>query len=213
MADTMTAAAATPTKGTKAKSAKPKKPKSATNHPKYVEMTVAAINALKERNGSSRQAILKYIMSHYSVGKDPKVVNTHLKMALKRGVASGVLKHAKGQGASGSFRVTGEKKPVVKRAAITAKPAKKPATAEKKVKKVKAEKVKKPKVKTEKKKVSAAVKPKKEKKVKSPKKSVEKKKSVKAKKPKSPKKSSSEKKKAAKPKKIKKAKSPKKGKK
>ena len=30
-------------------------------HPKYSEMIAAAIVALKERNGSSRQAIVKYI--------------------------------------------------------------------------------------------------------------------------------------------------------
>jgi hypothetical protein len=39
--------------------AKPKKPAA---HPKYSEMVGKAIAALKERGGSSRQAILKYIM-------------------------------------------------------------------------------------------------------------------------------------------------------
>jgi hypothetical protein len=38
--------------------AKPKKPAA---HPKYSEMVDKAISALKERGGSSRQAILKYI--------------------------------------------------------------------------------------------------------------------------------------------------------
>jgi hypothetical protein len=45
-------------------------------------MVVAAIKALKERTGSSRQAILKYIMSNYNVGKDEKSVNTHLKVCV-----------------------------------------------------------------------------------------------------------------------------------
>ena len=40
--------------------AKPKKPAA---HPKYSEMFGKAIAALKERGGSSRQAILKYIMA------------------------------------------------------------------------------------------------------------------------------------------------------
>jgi hypothetical protein len=40
--------------------AKHKKPAA---HPKYSEMVGKAIAALKERGGSSRQAILKYIMS------------------------------------------------------------------------------------------------------------------------------------------------------
>jgi hypothetical protein len=40
--------------------AKPKKPAA---HPKYSEMVGKAIAALKERGGSSRQTILKYIMA------------------------------------------------------------------------------------------------------------------------------------------------------
>jgi hypothetical protein len=44
--------------------AKPKKPAA---HPKYSEMVGKAIAALKERGGSSRQAILKYIMANFNV--------------------------------------------------------------------------------------------------------------------------------------------------
>jgi hypothetical protein len=33
---------------------------------------------LKERGGSSRQAILKYIMANFNVGKDAKTVNVHI---------------------------------------------------------------------------------------------------------------------------------------
>ena len=51
MADT-----ASPAK--KVKKAAPKKP---ADHPKYIDMITAAISALKERTGSSRQAIVKYI--------------------------------------------------------------------------------------------------------------------------------------------------------
>ena len=99
--------------------AKPKKP---AEHPKYIDMIKAAIGALKERTGSSRQAISKYISANYKVGDNSDV---HLKMALKRGVASGALVQAKGTGASGSFKlakvVAPKKKPAAK------KPAKKPA--------------------------------------------------------------------------------------
>lgn len=66
--------------------------------------------ALKEHKGSSRQAILKYIMATYNVGNDLKGINSRLKVALKRGVTTGALKQSKGTGAAGSFRV-GEKKP------------------------------------------------------------------------------------------------------
>lgn len=106
-----------------------KKKKVPSNHPKYLEMAVSAIGALQERNGSSRQAIHKYIMGKYNVGKDPKVVNTHLKMALKRGVSTGVLKHVKGQGASGSFRLSVEKKAATEKSKTTvSKPKPKPKT-------------------------------------------------------------------------------------
>ena len=56
--------------------AKPKKPAA---HPKYSEMVGKAIAALKERGGSSRQAILKYIMANFNVGKDAKmfILNSH----------------------------------------------------------------------------------------------------------------------------------------
>ena len=85
------------------KSSVKKKP---AEHPPYSEMIKAAILALKERNGSSRQAIEKYIKANYKVGE----VGSHLKMALKRGVTSGKFVHTKGVGASGSFKVAKEEK-------------------------------------------------------------------------------------------------------
>ena len=126
------------TKSPKKKAAaKPKKP---ADHPPYLEMTKAAISNLKERNGSSRQAIEKYIKANYKVDE----VGGHLKMALKRAVANGKLLHTKGVGASGSFKLPKEekkpkKKPAAKKPA--AKP-KKPAAA-KKSKKPAVKKVKK----------------------------------------------------------------------
>ena len=113
----------------KKKSSKPKKP---ADHPPYSEMIKAAIVALKERGGSSRQAIEKYIKANYKVGE----VGPHLKTALKRGVAGGKLVHTKGVGASGSFKVPKEEKKAPK------KPAKKPKkpAAKKAVKKPAAKK-------------------------------------------------------------------------
>lgn len=107
----MSAVAQAKTKGKK----KPSKPAA---HPTYVEMISAAICALKERGGSSKQAILKYITAHYKVGDG---ANVHLKQALRKGVASGVFKQPKGKGASGSFKLA--EKP---------KKAKKPKTPKKK---------------------------------------------------------------------------------
>ena len=110
------------------KKAAPKKP---ADHPKYIDMVTAAITALKERTGSSRQAIEKYNKANYKVGDN---VGTHLKMALKRGVASGALAQPKGTGASGSFKVVKKAEPKKPKAKKPAKPktpkkkaAKKPA--------------------------------------------------------------------------------------
>jgi len=91
------------------KSLEIKKSKSPANHPQYNVMVGNAIQALKEHKGSSRQAILKYIMANFKVGNDAKLVNTKIKSALKRGLKSGQLKHSKGTGATGSFRL-GDKK-------------------------------------------------------------------------------------------------------
>ena len=82
-----TAVVATPKK--KVAASKPKKP---SPPPKYTDMIAASLGSLKERGGSSRQAILKYISSHYDVGKDERVVNQHLEMALRVGVRNGSLK-------------------------------------------------------------------------------------------------------------------------
>jgi len=105
-----------------AKKAAPKKP---AEHPKYIDMIVAAITALKERTGSSRQAIVKYIKANYKVGDGSDV---HVKMALKRGVASGALAQPKGTGASGSFKVVKKAEPKKKKPAAKKPAAKKPAS-------------------------------------------------------------------------------------
>ena len=123
---------------------KPTAPNKPAEHPPYADMIIAAILALKERNGSSRQAIEKYIKANYRVGE----VGPHLKMALKRGVTSGKFVHTKGVGASGSFKVAKEekkekkpkKKPAAKKSAAkpkkpTAKKAAKKPAAKKTAKK------------------------------------------------------------------------------
>ena len=56
-------------------------------------MISEAIKALKERSGSSRQAIVKYIVSNYKI--DEKTANTQVKLSLKREVESGSLKQVK----------------------------------------------------------------------------------------------------------------------
>ncbi|XP_064595764.1 histone H1-delta-like [Liolophura sinensis] len=113
------------------KTTKPKKP---AEHPKYSEMVVAALKDLKERGGSSRSKILKYIVTNYKVG-DEKTVNTHLKLALKSGVQSGMLKQTKGTGATGSFKLgeAAKKAPTKPKKPATKKPATKKTKSPKKV--------------------------------------------------------------------------------
>lgn len=82
---------------------KQSKKSSTPSHPKFIEMISEAIESQKERTGSSRQAILKYIVTNYPV--DQKTANQHVKVALKNGVKTGQLKQAKGVGASGSFKL------------------------------------------------------------------------------------------------------------
>lgn len=94
MVDTA-APAATP-KAQKTPKKKVSKPKKPATHPKYNEMIAQALGALKERGGSSRQAILKYIIKNFNVGNNTNVLNSHLKLALKAGVKNDSLKQTKG---------------------------------------------------------------------------------------------------------------------
>jgi histone H1/5 len=85
------------------------KPKATASHPTFREMILEAIKKQAERSGSSRQAIVKYVMANFGI--DEKAANQHTRVALKAGVKQGWLKQAKGVGASGSFRVGEVAKP------------------------------------------------------------------------------------------------------
>jgi len=160
----------------------PKAAKTAPSHPTYAAMVKAAIKHLKEKNGSSKQAILKYIMINYKLGSNAVQINSRLRSALIRGVAKKLFTQPKGVGANGRFRVS-EAAPKVKKAPKAKKPTAK-KTGEKKVK-------------SPKKKVTKA---------KTAKKAASPKKAKAPKKAKSPKKPKAVKPKAAKPKSPKKAK-------
>merc|ERR1712078_799548 len=110
--------------------AAPKKAKAPAAHPKYSVMIAAAITALKDRTGSSRQAILKYICANYKV--DAAKAAVQIRLALKRGVAKGALKMARASGkGAGSYKVVKVEKP--KKVKKAKKPkAKKPKKAAKK---------------------------------------------------------------------------------
>lgn len=155
MADSATAS----TPAAPAAAASPKKPKATSKkprvkpaHPRTSEMVHAAIKNLKERGGSSLQAIKKYISANYKVDADK--LAPFIKKYLKTAVTSGALVQTKGKGASGSFKLSsadkgGEtKKPAAPAAAAagkksaTKKPASKKSTAAAKPAKAKAPKKK-----------------------------------------------------------------------
>lgn len=80
------------------KAKKAAKPKAPAAHPTYKVMVSAAIAALKEKKGSSRQGIIKYVAANYKLeGTDSKKVNTHVKAALVRGLKAGIFKNSKGK--------------------------------------------------------------------------------------------------------------------
>ena len=126
----MTAAAAPKAK----KVAKPKAPAAP---PPYAAMIKAAIKALGDKKGSSRQAILKYICANYKV--DAAKAGSRVRIALKKLVTSKaiVAAAAAGKKGAGSFKLPAKepkptpakaKKPKAKKAKAPAKPkAKAPA--------------------------------------------------------------------------------------
>merc|ERR1711892_1597829 len=122
-----------------------KAPKAPAAHPKYSVMIAAAITELKDRTGSSRQAILKHVVANNKV--DAAKAAVQVRLALKRGVVKGALKMARASGkGAGSFKLV-----------KVVKPKKVKKAKAKKVKKVK--KAKKPAAKKAKKPKKAAKKP------------------------------------------------------
>lgn len=67
--------AGSPKRMKKAGSAKTKSAKVPSSHPPYMNMIKSSISALKETKGSSRAAILKYIIQNYKVGGNLAVVS------------------------------------------------------------------------------------------------------------------------------------------
>ncbi|XP_073973428.1 histone H1-like [Rhodnius prolixus] len=118
--------AATVKKGGKAvKAAGGKKKKShwKATHPPTSEMVVAALKDLKEHNGSSLQAIKKYISLNYFL--DAEKISFYIRKYIKAAVDAGTIVQTKGKGASGSFKMAagGERKLTAKPRKATSQPA------------------------------------------------------------------------------------------
>lgn len=111
--------------------------KPSSNLPTYQEMIKEAILVRKERGGSSRQAIQKYITDTYG-----KCTKHCLNMALKKGVGSTSIIQVKGVGASGSFKLAAKDKkpatPKVKKTAVKKTASSKKSTPKKTATKKKA---------------------------------------------------------------------------
>merc|ERR1711997_1113824 len=120
--NTYTMADAAPAK----KVVKAKKVAKPAAHPPFKAMILTAIKALKERGGSSRQAILKYVVANNKV--DAAKAAGPLKLALRKALAAGTIVKAKAAGkGAGKFKAGKVEKP--KKVKKVKKPkAKKPAT-------------------------------------------------------------------------------------
>jgi len=94
-------------KASKAKAKSQQKKVSA--RPPTSEMVTAAIKELKDRKGSSFQAIKKYVVSTYKV--DGEKVAPFIKRYLKTAVSAGAVVQTKGKGATGSFKLSTDSKP------------------------------------------------------------------------------------------------------
>ena len=80
------------------------KSKTKPTHPPVSQMVNAAIISLKERSGSSLQAIKKYIQTNYNIDNIERVI-PFIRKYLKTGVTTGTLIQVKGKGAAGSFKL------------------------------------------------------------------------------------------------------------
>ncbi|KAL7288874.1 hypothetical protein TKK_0016844 [Trichogramma kaykai] len=146
MSDAASAPAALPVASPKKAAAKKattaKKPALKADHPPTAQMVNAAIRNLKDKKGSSLQAIKKYIAANYKV--DVEKQSTFIRKYLKSAVEKKVLVQTKGSGAAGSFKLAEKsskvekvvkKKPATKKPASPKKPAAKKAVGEKAAKK------------------------------------------------------------------------------
>merc|ERR1712098_421813 len=90
--------------------------KSAKSEPKkmtYLDMVTEAIVTMKDRTGSSRKAIIKYINETHQVEASKLV---HVRKAIATGIEKGILKPARPSGkGAGSFRVVKQEKHVAKK--------------------------------------------------------------------------------------------------
>ena len=113
----------------------PKVKKAPAAHPKYSVMIAAAITALKDRTGQSRQAILKNVVANNKV--DAAKAAVRVRLALKKMIAAKkvVAAAAAGKKGAGSFKLAAVEKKAKKVKKVKKPKAKKPKKAKKAAKK------------------------------------------------------------------------------
>ncbi|KAG2199030.1 hypothetical protein INT46_010270 [Mucor plumbeus] len=105
------------------------KPKKLTEHPTYENMIIAAVSNLKERKGSSRPAIKKYVLANYKVSPGAHF-DSQISGAIRRGVAKDVFSLPKGL--SGTIKLVKPEKKVKSSTTSDKKTDAKKETSEKK---------------------------------------------------------------------------------
>ncbi|KAH7029202.1 uncharacterized protein B0I36DRAFT_325253 [Microdochium trichocladiopsis] len=116
-----------PPKKTEGAASKPK-----ASHASYQDMITDAIVALKERNGSSRQQLKKYVRANNTITVSDNMFDSLFNKALKAGVDKGTFEQPKGP--SGGTKLSKKKKEDTAKAAkkeAAPKPAKKEAAPKK----------------------------------------------------------------------------------
>ncbi|KAK4179387.1 putative histone H1, partial [Triangularia setosa] len=81
---------------TKTEGAAAPKAKAAPVHPSYQDMITDAIIQLKDRNGSSRQSLKKYVKSNNTINASDNMFDSLFNKALKSGVDKGIFEQPKG---------------------------------------------------------------------------------------------------------------------
>merc|ERR1712240_552461 len=111
------------------KAKKAAKPKVAAAHPPYAAMIKTAIKALADKKGSSRQAILKYIVANNKVDAAKAAVRVRLSLKKMLAAKKLVSAAAAGKKGAGSFKLPAKepKEPAAKKAKAAKKPAAKKA--------------------------------------------------------------------------------------
>ncbi|KAI1182948.1 hypothetical protein F5B17DRAFT_418214 [Nemania serpens] len=103
-------------------------PKTKSTHASYQDMITDAIIALKDRTGSSRQSLKKYVKANNTITASDNMFDSLFNKALKSGVDKGIFEQPKGP--SGTTKLSKKSKPAAKPA-----PKKEKEAGEKEVKK------------------------------------------------------------------------------